>query len=91
MTTPTGKTSDKTAEEPKRATESKTVAIYKAGGLSVRRVINPADFKRMGVDGQKQLVWERENAWTVDLTGVSPVIHEFLKKDPTFEVKTVES
>lgn len=87
MTTPTSKTT----EDPKKSTESKTVAIYKAGGLSVRRVINPEDFKRMGVEGQKQMVWERENAWTVDITGVSPVIHEFLKKDGNFEVKTVES
>lgn len=63
-------------------------ATYKHGGLSVRRVITAKDQKQLGVEeGAKQLVWERDNNWTVNIADVHPLVRKYLESDNMFVVE----
>jgi hypothetical protein len=88
-----GKSTDTKATEsgaPKEAAKSSgtiTTATYKHGGLNVRRVLSAADWKRLGAEGQGQLVWHRENNWAVDITGLHPLVRKYLENDVMFVVE----
>lgn len=71
-----------------------TTAVFKPGkGIpGVRRVITKAEAKAAwGAEIDSDLVWDRSNGHTLDVSGLPDAAKEYLKADKNFTLKDTEA
>lgn len=79
--------------ESATTTTAKTTSgdVVEYTGTADEVKISSADFKKVGVEGQEQVVFNRENQFKVDASSLSAEALDALRKDSRFKVPGTEA